>query len=253
MPLFHEVVGAAGSQPAVVLLNGIMMTTASWVFQTRALSPHFQVVLHDFRGQLQSPIPGPYDMQQHVDDLVELLDELQIERPHLVGTSYGGEVGMMFAMQHPERVRSLAAIACVSHVEPELRDAVVRWRDAARDAPETLFEISAPYNFSPGLLTPSFLEQGKQRLLGYGPEFARNLADLCDAFLRLDLTDRLHEVRCPTLVLCGENDLLKPPRYSRLIAERIPNATFEMIPGAPHALVLENHAMVNEALLRFLL
>jgi len=253
MPLFHEAVGgAAGSQPAVVFLNGIMMTTASWVFQTRALSPHFRCVLHDFRGQLRSPMPGPFDMQQHVDDLVALLDALELERPHVVGTSYGGEVGMMFAIQHPERVRSLAAIACVSHVEPPLHNAVVRWRDAARDAPETLFDISAPYNFSPGVLTPSFMEQGRERLRGYGPEFARNLADLCDAFLQLDITERLWSIECPTLVIAGAKDILKPPRYSRLIAERIPNATLQIIPDAPHALALENHAEVNAALVEFL-
>jgi 3-oxoadipate enol-lactonase len=191
-------------------------------------------------------------MRDHVVDLLALLDELGIERPHLVGTSYGGEVGMMFAIEHPDRVRSLAAIACVSHVEPSLRDAVVRWRDVARDDPETLLEISAPYNFSPGVITPSFIEQGRERLRGYGPAFFRNLADLCDAFLRLNITERLHEIRCPMLVMCGENDILKPVHYSRIIAERVPNAQLEIVAGAPHAMVLETHDVVNRALLQFL-
>lgn len=248
--LFREVIGEG--EP-VVLLNGIMMTTASWVFQTRALSPHFRCVLHDFRGQLRSPDPaGPYTMEQHVEDLRALLDELEIERAHIAGTSYGGEVGMMFALEHPERVRTLTAIACVSHIEPPLRDAVVRWRDAARTDPGSLFEITAPYNFSPGVLTPSFIEQGGDRLRSYGSQFLANLADLCDAFLRLDITDRLDGIRCPSLVLCGENDILKPPHYSETIASRIPGARLQVIPGAPHAMVLENHDAVNEALLRFL-
>jgi 3-oxoadipate enol-lactonase len=237
---------------AVVLLNGIMMTTASWVFQTRVLSPLYRVVLHDFRGQLQNLMPGPFTLQQHVDDLLELLDRERIDRANLIGTSYGGEVGMLFALAHPERVQSLAVIACVSHVEPPLRASIELWRDTARTAPEKLYDVTAPWNFSPGILTETFMEAGRKRLRAHPPEFFAAFADLCDAFLTLDLTARLHEITAPTLVIAAEQDRLKPLHYSETIASQIPNARLEVIPDAGHAVFLECAIAVNELLLDWL-
>lgn len=236
----------------VVLLNGIMMTTTSWVFQTRALSPHYRVVLHDFRGQLQNLMPGPFTLAQHVDDLLALLDREGIERAHLVGTSYGGEVGMLFALAHPERVQSLAVIACVSHVEPPLRASIEVWRDTARNEPDRLYDITAPYNFSPGILTESFMEGGRARLRGYPPRFFTAFADLCDAFLTLDITERLRAIEARTLVIAAERDRLEPLHYSETIASRIPDARLEVIPEAAHAVVIESAAAVNDLLLEWL-
>jgi 3-oxoadipate enol-lactonase len=236
----------------VVLLNGIMMTTTSWSAQVRALSPAYRVITHDFRGQLRNPMAGPFTMQQHVDDLAALLDEHGVASAHLVGTSYGGEVGMLFALAHPERVRSLALIGCVSHVEPELAEAVTLWRDVARAEPEKLFEITAPYNYSPSSLTLDFVEQGRARFRALPPEWFAGLADLCDAFLALDVTERLGDIHAPTLVVCGERDALKPLAYSRTIASRIEGAKLHVIEGAPHAVVIEQADRVNELLLRFL-
>ena len=239
----------AGEGEPVVLLNGVMMTTQSWVFQTRRLSESHRVVLHDFRGQLRTPFVGPIAMEDHVGDLAALLDRLGIESAHVAGTSYGGEVGMLFALAHPERVRTLSLIACASHVEPPLREAVTRWRDTP---PEDLYDVTAPYNFSPDFLTPALLEAGSSRLRACPPEFFNGFRALCDAFLRLDITDRLHEITAPILVMCGALDVLKPPHYSEILASRIPNARLEIVEGAGHAVFLEKHEEVTGKLLAFM-
>lgn len=238
----------AGDGEPLFLLNGVMMTMQSWVFQRRGLADWFRCVMHDFRGQLLSParLSG---MREHVDDLLALMDLLEIDSAHLVGTSYGGEVGMMFAAGHPSRVKTLTVIASVSHIDAPLRDAVTLWRDVALTAPDTLYELSAPYNFSPDVVE-LMREPGKARLATYPPEFFRNFADLCDAFLRMNVD--ASRIQCPTLVICGENDALKPVHYSRTIAAEIPNAELVIIPGGPHAVVIEKPDEVNEALLAWL-
>lgn len=252
MNLFHEI---HGEGEPLVLLNGIMMTTASWAAETRVLSTRYRCVLHDFRGQLRSDKPpGPYAMSEHVDDLAALLDRLGIESAHLAGTSYGGEVAMLFALAHPARVRSLSLIACVSHVEPPLRATIETWAATARSRPDDLYGVSAPDNFSPAFLArrPEFVTHGRARLRTYEPEFFRAFTELCDAFNELDVTARLHEIHCPTLVVCGEHDALKPPSYSRTIARAIPGAEFLMVADAGHAVVIEKPDEVNTALLGFL-
>lgn len=248
--IFHE---SLGDGEPLLLLNGIMMTTTSWGLQTRALAAHYRCVLHDFRGQLRSDKPpGPYAMPMHVDDLVALLDELQIERAHLVGTSYGGEVGMMFAAAHPDRVKSLAVIASVSRVDDALRRDVTLWADVARNEPSRLWEVTLPFNYSRRFVDahPEVIEAGRMRVSALPAEWFRAFADLCEAFTTLDV--RLDAIRCPALVLCGADDVLKPLRFSREIAEGIAGARLEVIEGAGHAVVIEQADRVNAALLGFL-
>lgn len=250
--LFYETIGRGDP---LLLLNGVMMTAASWGLQTRTLSKHFTCVLHDFRGQLKSEKPpGPYSLQVHVDDLVALMDVLGIQRAHVAGTSYGGEVAMLFAAQHPSRVASLAVIASVSEVPPDLRARIDRWVDVARENPDALYDETAPDNFSQRFREehPEFIEAGRERLRGFDPEWFRALADLCRSFQALDLTPVLSRIECPTLVVAADDDAIKPLQYSRLIAKRIPRAQLATIPNAGHAVVIEQPQAINELLLRFL-
>jgi pimeloyl-ACP methyl ester carboxylesterase len=239
-----------GDGPPLVLLNGVMMTMQSWALQVPRLSPRFRCVRHDFRGQLRSGKPGRYTLRQHVDDLRALLDLLGIERADLAGTSYGGEIGMLFAIAHPERVRRLAVIACVAEADDALRAKVGRWIDVARQEPLQLYDATVHDNFSDAFLTPQFIELGRERLRAYPPEWFEAFAELCEAALTLRVD--LPKIAAPTLVVCGENDTLKPVAHSRAIAAALPNAELAIVPGAGHAVVIEKPDDVCAAIEEFL-
>lgn len=244
-----------GEGEPVVFLNGILMTAASWALQTSVLERRYRCVLHDFRGQLLSGKPeAAWRLEDHVEDLRVLLDHLGIEHVHLVGTSYGGEVGMMFALAHPERVKSLSVIASVSHLEPVLRLETDLWAEAAGLGPAALYRAMAPRTFSSRFLAdhPETVAQGEARLAAYSPEFFLAFARLVGAFQALHITDRLPEIACPTLVVAAEEDALKPVAYSRRIAAAIPGAELVVVPGAGHAVVIEKAEIVNTLLLGFL-
>jgi 3-oxoadipate enol-lactonase len=221
----------------LLLLNGVMMTMQSWALQVPRLSARFRCVLHDFRGQLRSAKPGGYTLAQHVDDLRALLDFLGIERADVAGTSYGGEIGMLFALAHPERVRRLIVIACVAAADDALRKTVGRWIDVARHDPQHLYDATVHDNFSEAFLTPQFIELGQERLRSYTPEWFEAFAQLCETALTLRVD--LQQIAVPTLVVCGENDALKPVVHSRAIAAAVPNAELVIVPGAGHAVVIE--------------
>ena len=250
--LHYELVG--DGEP-VALLNGVMMTTRSWVLQSSVLRRRYRCLLHDFRGQLLSDKPEePWTLEDHARDLRALLDQLGIDRCHLVGTSYGGEVAMIFAYSFPERVRTLSLISSASEVGGELDRVVARWAETALAAPEDLYRTALPHNFSAAFIdaNPELIAQGERRLAACPADFFPAFARLVDAFRELDVTAELHRIRCPTLVLAGEEDALKPPAYSRLIAERIPRSELRVIPAAGHAVVIERPDEVNAAVLAFL-
>jgi 3-oxoadipate enol-lactonase len=251
--IHFELRGPEGA-PVVAFLNGVMMTVRSWVLQRPVFERRYRCLYHDFRGQLMSGKPeGPYSFEQHVADLEALLDHLGIERCHLVGTSYGGEVGMLFAADHPRRVETLTAISSVAEIEPLLAHQVAIWQAAGGDG-RALFRVAAPFNYSNRFLASGnvLLAQGAERLAEAPPDFFVGLHRLIDAFLRLDLGARLADIRCPTLVLCGDEDLLKPPAASRRIADALADAEFLLVAGAGHAVVVEAAGAVNTAVLGFL-
>ncbi len=244
-----------GEGEPIAFLNGVLMTTQSWVLQTSFFRQRYRCLLHDFRGQLLSDKPeSSLSLEDHAHDLRELLDRLEIETCHLVGTSYGGEVGMIFATKWPQRVRSMAVISSVSEVGTELDRAVASWEKTALETPDRLYRVALPMNFSRSFIENNLemIDNGERRLASCPPEFFAAFAQLVRAFRRLDITEQLTLIECPTLVLVGELDVLKPPHYSRLIAERIPSSEFLMVPGAGHAVILEKPLEVNTALLGFI-
>lgn len=161
---------------------------------------------------------------------------------------------MLFASSWPDRVKSLSVISSVSEEGPELDRTVSEWRRAALEAPETLYRTMLPTTFSIRFVESNLelIDQGEHRLEGCPPEFFPAFARLVDAFRALDITSRLERIRCPTLVMVGELDSLKPPRYSRIIAGHIPAARLVVIPNAGHAVILERPNEVNFLLLGFL-
>ena len=236
----------------LVLLKGIMMTTASWSPLLKALQR--PALLHDFRGQLRSPSRAPLNIEEHADDLVALLDHLQIEQAEIVGTSYGGEVGMIFAYTYPERAKSLTVIASTSRADEHMRARTFAAMNAAIGERDRLYDIVSRDFFSAEFLAehPDVVEQGRARLATYDDDFFAGYISLCDAFSALDITDNLRAIQCPTLVIAAENDKLKPVSSSETIAANIAGAQLEVIRDAGHAVVIERPQDVARLLLPFL-
>lgn len=244
-----------GEGEPVAFLNGVLMTFASWKLQTVEISRRYSCLMHDFRGQLLSSKPKePWTLENHAEDFRALLDHLGIDSCHLVGTSYGGEAGMIFAALFPERVRSLTVISSVSEIGQDTDQIVLDWRKAALEAPEELYRTMMPKTFAPKFVAdnPTLIEQSEERILACDTAFFEAFAGLIDAFRQLHITPMLGAVRCPSLVMVGELDRIKPPRYSRIIADAIKDSEYIEISGAGHAVILEQPDVVNPALLAFI-
>jgi len=249
--IYYEIHGEGES---VIFGNGVFSNTLGWVHQVPVFSKEYQVILYDMRGQGKSDKPeGPYSFEIHVEDQKALLDELGISKAHHVGISYGAELGLVFALKYPDMLKSLVVCSAVSFVRPLLNEMCQLWRYACdlRD-PNLFYHATVPLNFGETFIreNTAILEQAKVRYaqLDYPP-----LVKLIDAFLKLDITDELPQIKIPTCVLGGDKDILKPVfPYSKLIHDKIPNSEMFVVHDSGHAVTFEKPEHFNSIVLGFL-
>jgi 3-oxoadipate enol-lactonase len=249
--LYYERYGAGDE--TVLFANGVLANTASWFHQVPLFSKKYQVICYDCRGQGRSEKPDEdCTLEMHADDLEALLGALDIQSAHMVGISYGGEIGMGLALKHPERVRSLVVADAVSQVDTRLAAKIEGWLAAARRGdPDLFFQITAPDIFSENYMrdNPAFMRALKEQ---YAKLDYRAVVHLIARFREFHITEQLSQIALPVLVLCGELDTLKPVRYSQLIHRQIPGSEFIVVPEAGHALSYERPQEFNTLVLGFL-
>ncbi|RLG52034.1 MAG: alpha/beta hydrolase [Thermoproteota archaeon] len=235
----------------------MFMSTESWSFQSTVLSRRYRVILHDCRGQWRSSKPpGEYTFSSHVEDLRALLEHLEAERAHIIGTSYGGEIAMFFALKYPEMVRSLSIIASVSEIRRPLSLLTDRWIAAA----ETRDPVKFILGWINDVYSDRFLEEHWSMLWrrltsvyrSFDFDAAVRLLRCFKTLEREPLTPKLGGIRAPTMVVAAELDRVKPPLYSRIISEGIPGSELHIVHGSGHAVIIERHEAVNTLLLGFL-
>ncbi|MFA6956319.1 MAG: alpha/beta fold hydrolase [Thermoanaerobaculia bacterium] len=242
-----------GDGPPLLLLNGGMMSIGAWDPIALPLARSLRVIRCDLRGQYLSPFDDAWTLADHAADVVALLDHLGVERVHLAGTSFGGEVAMIVAADHPDRVASLAVMTATDRLTPKMRAAGRALGMQARAVAEgsigggTLFRALAPGAFSERWLAeqpPGFLEIRARLFDSFPRPFFNGVASIMDALLGLDLETRLPRIVAPTLVIGAALDRTFPIEHSRAIAAAIPGARLEILENCGHAAVVEDPVRV---------
>jgi pimeloyl-ACP methyl ester carboxylesterase len=240
----------AGDGEVVVLLHGLGGSRTAWEPQLAALSTRWRAVAWDLPGYgASAPLTGPLTFDRLADAVAGLLDATGTDAAHVVGLSFGGMIAQHAALRLPARVRSLALLATSPAFGLDGTTAEA-WR-AGRLAP--LDAGRTPADIAPDVIdTIAGPALGAQARSGQIAAMSRITADaLRDAIACLpthDTRDRLAQVTAPTLVLTGELDTETPPSYGRALAGAIPQARFEVVPGAGHLLPAEVPDVVNLAL-----
>lgn len=249
-----------GDGPPLLLLNGGMMSIGAWDPIALELARSLRVIRCDLRGQFLSPFDDPWPLADHAADVVALLDHLGVERVHLAGTSFGGEVAMIVAADHPERVASLAVMTATDRLTPKMRAAGRALGMQARAVAGgsigggTLFRALAPGAFSERWLAaqpPGFLEIRARLFDSFPLPFFEGIASIMDALLGLDLETRLPRIVAPTLVIGAALDRTFPIEHSRAIAAAIAGARLAVLEDCGHAAVVEDPARVAALLGEF--
>lgn len=241
----------------MLLIRGLGSNADHWYEQIPAFSARYRVVIFDNRGVGRSGKPDcSYTIPMMAGDAVGLLKAIGIPRAHVLGMSMGGMIAQEMALRHPEKVHGLI-LACThcggsqavraSQEILELFEAYLRTGtpEAAHRAARCLFSEETLQE------RPDVVEHYQEMSRRLPPE-PRMLLHQLEALQGHDTWDALPYIQAPTLVLSGSEDLLVPPENSHLLAQRIPQARLEIIPGGGHQFMVERPEAFNQAVLRFL-
>jgi pimeloyl-ACP methyl ester carboxylesterase len=248
-----------GEGPAVVFLHGLAGCWQNWLENIVPLAADHRVIAIDFPGFGESPLPaGAISVSGYARLVVELLDELGVQRATIVGNSMGGFVGCEMAIRFPARVRELVLVAAAGlslrHMRHERKRGVrarvenLLFFGLGRLASHSDIVVRSPRlrrsllllvaAHPEGLSGPLILEQAH----GAGkPGFG----DALDAMTAYPIRDRLGEVSCRTLILWGEEDRLVPVRDASEFQWLIPDARAILYPDTGHMVMLERPERFN--------
>ncbi|GAA2786899.1 alpha/beta fold hydrolase [Kitasatospora aburaviensis] len=262
------------ADPAVLLIHGAGHCLLNWAdgFVRRLVAGGRCVVRYDARDAGASttfPVGAPpYALPDLVEDAATLIDALGLGAAHVLGMSQGAAVGQLLALDHPDRVATLALASATPGVpgreQPDLPPVADRlaayfaqaaegagaggegagaggvdWSD--REAViDSIVEGERPF----AAVSRPFDEDGVRRLAARVVDHARDIAAQSTNPYLLDAGSpwrhRLGAITAPTLVLHGREDPMFPVEHGRALAAEIPGARFLALPGTGHEVFPEH-------------
>ncbi len=249
-----------GTGLPLLLIHGFPLDHTMWTELIDALAgPGLRVLAPDLRGFGRSPLGttenATVTMDQFADDLAGWLDALAIREPVvLCGLSMGGYIAFQFWRKFAPRLRGL--ILCDTRAVADTPEGAAGRRSMAervlREGPAPLVETMLPKLLADTTprQRPDLVERLRSMIAAANPQgiaaAARGMAE------RPDMTSALGQIRCPTLVIVGQHDVISPPAEMRGLAAAIPAAKFAEIPAAGHMSPMENPVAVSGAMREFL-
>ena len=251
-------VALAGEGRAVLMMHGWPQHWFLWRGVIPLVAPHARVIAPDFRGFGWTEVPeSGYEKHQLMRDMIALLDELGIDEVTVAGHDWGGYVGFLLALEHPERVNGLLAMNSLPPWPP-------RDRKVALDAWRFLYmpALSAPgaggwlgRTIGPGGIPEDARDAFASRL---GGERARATERLYRSFFLRELPRNLRDgysaagLRVPSRLLFGQRDIVITTRAIEDAAAQSDMLELELVTDATHFIVDEKPELVADRLLRLL-
>ncbi len=235
--LYHE---EAGTGVPIVFLHGFTLDHRMWREQKEYFAKQYRVIVHDSRGHGKSEAPPTnYSRDHRVEDLKLMLDQLGIDKCHLVGLSMEGSTGILFALKYPERLRSLTLVSTgaagwnvgkkISKIDELARAkgkevALEQWlewalqwykgKDQFREVAQLLEEIMREHS---GAIWADPM-RGK--------------------YPRMTDLEHVHKIKVPTMIMAGERDRVFVP-LAKELHKKIEGSRYIMYPGVGHMINLE--------------
>lgn len=253
--VYYEVHGDRGKP--LMLLNGIMMSANSWKPFIKSFSENNRLILVDFFDQGKSArMDAAYTQAVQADVAAALLDTLGIKSASVMGISYGGEVALQLALKYPHAVERLILANTAARTSAWLREIGHCWNAAAETGDGRLYYLTTiPVIYSTAFYEShaEWMKAREKTLVPYfsQPDVLSALIRLTDSAENYDVTARLGEISCPTLIISAESDIITPITEQELLHACIKGSKHVIIKDSGHASMYEQPAVFAALVLGF--
>ena len=226
-----------GEGENVFFLHGLGGNIYNWAYQTKYFSETNNVVSLELPGHGRSSGKGGSTIEYYTDLLVKFFDVMEMDSIVIVGHSMGGVVSLDFSFKYPERVKALVLVATSAKFDIPTQKLMELKNDM-----ESIF---------------GSLDKAKEKMKDIDERLVTNdmmvlLGDVM-ATKKYDGVSHLSELKMPTLVIGGADDILAPVDYSEQLHANIKDSDLEIIENAGHMVMVEAHKEFNTVLEEFLL
>ena len=245
-----------GSGPVVLFVHGFPYDHSIWLSLMEKLSSTHRVIALDLPGFGQSELFREINrMSEFASDCHDFLKALNVTQPvTFCGQSMGGYIGWEFWHQQPQQVARL--VMCGTKVVPDTQQVQQNRREVAqkvlKEGPEFMAATMAEKLFAPqtSQRNPQLLQQTSEIIRGTSSSaIAAAALGMAE---RENATDWLAEIQCPTLLVCGTEDIISPVEEMQAIAEQIQGSQLQQIPEAGHMAPVEQPGLVADVVGSFL-
>jgi len=227
----------------IVLIHGLAGDHTAWLPQMAAFKDTYRVIAMDNPGSGESsPVDTPCTTEELADTMIALMDNLGVDKAHIVGRSLGGLIAQHMALRAPDRIQSIILAASTPAVDrigkrilENMRE-VLEWRnnwaDWARHSAH-VFVSPAFYNDNPEAIARI------EALVGNEARSKISYVNLNHTALTHDTSDRLGEIACPTLIMAGRQDPICSMQGTEELSAGIANSETVIFEKSSHFFLME--------------
>ncbi|MBN1296232.1 alpha/beta hydrolase [bacterium] len=248
--VFHYAISGNGTP--ILFIHGLGAEMSSWRNQVSFFETAYRVITVDLRGHGHSrAVRPPKRMTDYAADIAEFLSRLHLPPVHVVGLSLGGMVALQLALDAPERVHRLVLVNTLA--DARLKTMKSRWffwhrLGLVSILGMTVTGMAVAKKLFPGPdqadVRRTFVQEYRQNDRRMYRAAIRAIAGWC-------VTDRLHEIHSPVLIVAAEHDYL-PFSEKQAMAEKLPVADIRIIHDSYHATPVDQSSVFNRIVLGFL-
>ena len=240
-----------GEGEPLVLLHGLTGNRHMFNDEVQIFKKYFRTIILDARGHGESEKPDAYSLNDHIADVLRLLDHLGIEQTYLIGVSMGSYIAQGVAIAQPHRVKKMILVATKSEGQTSsMQELFIKYKDILEGLSfsEKVLKVS-PYMFHDLGAVGNWSREAAKKS---PPLNVEEITAANQALEGFDFRQDLYRVTAETLVISGDYDELNPPHVGRETARLIPHATFAEFNQSGHAPNVEQHLLYLDFVLEFL-
>jgi len=249
----HYMLEGPESAPVITLSHSLATDLTMWEPQMESLLASYRVLRYDTRGHGKTSVPrGHYSLEMLAEDVLGLLQALGIRKTAFMGISMGGMIGQVLGLKAPDLIEALILCDTSSRIPEEAKPV---WNERIETVQSKGMESQVESTIE-RWFTPPFREE-RPEVVEKIVAMIRATSPLgyigCGHAIRdLNLTDKIPDIRVPTLIIVGEDDPGTPVSASRVIHEKIKGSELVILKSAAHLSNIEQAEAFNKAVLGFL-